>query len=112
MAGGFYQQKKGSDEEMQVFLSCVIYLCFGTVIIILVWLYELWIYIDCFFQIRFWFSFYCMKTHYSLSKLYLEQINKNCIFVKNTESLRDKIYRNAVRAINKRNSYIYVDSSV
>lgn len=85
---------------MKRYLVLATNLFFGLPISLLVVMYAVINEIDGYLQIRFFVSYMFTNKHYNVEIEKLEMINQSTKY-------RNKIYKYAVRLLNKRNNYTY-----
>lgn len=95
-------------EKIRTILLSSFMLCFGVIFYSMILVYHLMaillIRIDNVLQIRFWFCYLFTKRYHSLSRFTLQLMNSRAI-----QSKR-KVFKYAVRLLNKRNNYIYAST--
>ncbi len=96
-------------------ISCILW-CVGTMFCGCIYILLCTIYALCsliynkineHIQVYFFVTFLFTKRWHNLEKHRLQKINRISINVRNTQNIKDRIYRYCIRLINKRNNYVY-----
>lgn len=111
-----FSWKYNPEDRLAAVLTFIIFVLFGLIIHLWgaasVFRKKAWSWLNEMFQVRFWWEFYFTENYHNLPIDRLRQLNKKGKLRFNKDTIPHKGYRKCVRAINKRNDFIYLEDEV
>lgn len=63
--------------------------------------------IDNYFQLSFFATWFFTKKWENVESITLSILNRNCVKIRNKNTIKDRIYRDCVELLNKKHNYTY-----